>query len=165
MRSNPKSEDFERTFKESYRVFKKYQMGIHKEGESECDQSTFLDFLVNSPLEVWFIFSKSLLFKTVDHYETCYSSLAWKWKNLSVVCWAHYLQAEYREGGADHGYGSFHQQYWLDGRLICVGVLDILPKCVSSVYLYYDPEFFFLSPGTYSALRYEFHWKSVKKSS
>ncbi len=63
------------------------------------------------------------------------------------------LQEEFREGGSQHGFGSFHQQYWLDGRLICVGVLDILPTCVSSVYLYYDPDFFFLSPGTYSALR------------
>ncbi|CAD5117517.1 DgyrCDS6284 [Dimorphilus gyrociliatus] len=50
-------------------------------------------------------------------------------------------------------YGSFHQQYWLDDRLIAVGVIDILPKCVSSVYLFYDPEFNFLTLGTYSALR------------
>ncbi len=26
------------------------------------------------------------------------------------------------------GYGSFHQQYWLDGRLVAVGVVDILPR-------------------------------------
>ncbi|XP_066976448.1 arginyl-tRNA--protein transferase 1 isoform X2 [Macrobrachium rosenbergii] len=51
------------------------------------------------------------------------------------------------------GYGSFHHQYWLDDRLIAVGVLDILPHCVSSVYLYYDPEFSFLSLGTYASLR------------
>lgn len=51
------------------------------------------------------------------------------------------------------GYGSFHQQYWLDNNLIAVGVIDILPHCVSSVYLYYDPEYSFLSLGTYAALR------------
>lgn len=28
----------------------------------------------------------------------------------------------------------------MDGKLICVGVLDILPLCVSSVYLFYEPE-------------------------
>ncbi|XP_068230491.1 arginyl-tRNA--protein transferase 1 isoform X2 [Palaemon carinicauda] len=55
--------------------------------------------------------------------------------------------------GPPSGYGSFHHQYWLDGRLIAVGVLDILPNCVSSVYLYYDPEFSFLSLGTYASLR------------
>ncbi|EDO33515.1 predicted protein [Nematostella vectensis] len=51
------------------------------------------------------------------------------------------------------GYGSFHQQYWLDGRIIAVGVLDILPSCISSVYLFYDPAYSHLSLGVYSALR------------
>jgi hypothetical protein len=26
------------------------------------------------------------------------------------------------------GYGSFHQQYWLDGQLVAVGVVDVLPR-------------------------------------
>jgi arginyl-tRNA---protein transferase len=34
-----------------------------------------------------------------------------------------------------------------------VGVIDILPECVSSVYFYYDPEYSFLSLGTYASLR------------
>ncbi|GBM99589.1 Arginyl-tRNA--protein transferase 1 [Araneus ventricosus] len=51
-------------------------------------------------------------------------------------------------------YGSYHQQYWLDGKLIAVAVLDILPYCLSSVYFYYDPDYSFLSLGTYAALRY-----------
>ncbi|VDO88474.1 unnamed protein product [Heligmosomoides polygyrus] len=49
--------------------------------------------------------------------------------------------------------GSYHQWYILDGKLIAVGVIDILPRCVSSKYLYYDPEYSFLSLGTYTALR------------
>jgi len=49
--------------------------------------------------------------------------------------------------------GAFHQHYLLDGKIIAVGVIDILPTCVSSVYLYYDPDFGHLSLGTYSALR------------
>ncbi|KAL1416193.1 hypothetical protein MTO96_006456 [Rhipicephalus appendiculatus] len=49
--------------------------------------------------------------------------------------------------------GSFHQQYWLDGCLIAVGVIDILPTCLSSVYLYYNPDYSFLSLGTYASLR------------
>ena len=52
------------------------------------------------------------------------------------------------------GFGSFHQQYLLDGKIIAVGVVDILPHSVSSKYLYYDPDYSFLSLGTYSALRY-----------
>lgn len=31
--------------------------------------------------------------------------------------------------------GSYHQCYRLDGRLIALGVLDLLPDVVSSVYL------------------------------
>ena len=33
-----------------------------------------------------------------------------------------------------------------------MGVIDILPRCVSSVYLYYDPAFHFLSLGTLTSL-------------
>ncbi|KAG7260188.1 hypothetical protein CRUP_027323 [Coryphaenoides rupestris] len=61
-------------------------------------------------------------------------------------------QAESPPGGPQVGYGSFHQQYWLGGRLVAVGVVDILPTCVSSVYLYYHPEFAALSLGSYSVL-------------
>nr|VZI30476.1 unnamed protein product [Spirometra erinaceieuropaei] len=51
-------------------------------------------------------------------------------------------------------FGSFHQQYWLDGKqLIAVGVIDILPSYVSSSYFFYDPDFEFLHLGTYSAMQ------------
>ncbi|PON76715.1 Arginine-tRNA-protein transferase [Parasponia andersonii] len=51
------------------------------------------------------------------------------------------------------GFGSFHQQYVIDGQLVAVGVIDILPRCLSSKYLFWDPEFSFLSLGKYSALQ------------
>ncbi|KAG1753918.1 arginine-tRNA-protein transferase [Suillus paluster] len=50
-------------------------------------------------------------------------------------------------------YGSFHQMYRLDGELIAVGVIDILPGCVSSVYFMYDPRYEKHSLGKLSALR------------
>jgi len=62
--------------------------------------------------------------------------------------------SEDAESNIAEGYGSFHQHYILDGKIIAVGVIDILPYCVSSVYFYYDPEYAFLTLGTYSALRY-----------
>ena len=37
--------------------------------------------------------------------------------------------------------GTFHQHYRIDGVLIAVGVIDILPNGVSSVYLFYHPSF------------------------
>lgn len=55
------------------------------------------------------------------------------------------------------GFGSFHQQYRIDGKLVAVGVVDILPHCLSSKYLFWDPDLAFLSLGKYSALR-EIQW-------
>ncbi|XP_037715518.1 arginyl-tRNA--protein transferase 1 isoform X1 [Drosophila subpulchrella] len=63
------------------------------------------------------------------------------------------LKNEKPSDGPEMGYGSFHQQYWLDDKLIAVGVIDILPACVSSVYFFYDPDYSFLSLGTYGSLR------------
>lgn len=89
-------------------------------------------------------------------------------------------------------YGSYHQLYRLDGRLIAVrgspaafisvppvsltdpnappstqpkqnktngqvGVVDILPACLSSVYCFYDPDFKQLSLGKLTAL-WEIDW-------
>ncbi len=51
------------------------------------------------------------------------------------------------------GYGSYHQHYLIDGKLIAVGVVDILPAGISSVYVFYDVDYNFLSLGVYSALR------------
>uniref|UniRef100_A0A8C9L4C5 Arginyl-tRNA--protein transferase 1 n=1 Tax=Panthera tigris altaica TaxID=74533 RepID=A0A8C9L4C5_PANTA len=112
VRSSPPSSQFKATFQESYQVYKRYQMVIHKDPPDKPTVSQFTRFLCSSPLE-----------------------------------------AENPPNGPDCGYGSFHQQYWLDGRIIAVGVIDILPYCVSSVYLYYDPDYSFLSLGVYSALR------------
>ncbi|XP_062134098.1 arginyl-tRNA--protein transferase 1 isoform X1 [Drosophila sulfurigaster albostrigata] len=63
------------------------------------------------------------------------------------------LKHQKSEDTPDMGYGSFHQQYWLDDKLIAVGVIDILPGSVSSVYFFYDPDYSFLSLGTYGSLR------------
>lgn len=112
VRSSPRSSEFNSSLKESYKIYRKYQMGIHLEEESDCNHDTYTGFLVDSPLEE-------------EHTS----------KDLPL------------------GYGSFHQQYILDGKVIAVGVIDILPYCTSSVYLYYDPDYNFLSLGTYSALR------------
>jgi arginine-tRNA-protein transferase len=53
------------------------------------------------------------------------------------------------------GYGSFHLQYYLNGKIIACSVIDILPGGVSSVYFYYEPDLGFLKLGVYSALRYQ----------
>ncbi|XP_027695662.1 arginyl-tRNA--protein transferase 1 isoform X2 [Vombatus ursinus] len=132
VRSSPPSSQFKATFQESYQVYKRYQMVIHKDPPDKPTVSQFTRFLCSSPLEM--------------------RKLRLRVKRL--VCLDEiWLQAENPPEGPDCGYGSFHQQYWLDGKIIAVGVIDVLPYCVSSVYLYYDPDYSFLSLGVYSALR------------
>jgi len=100
---------FSESYLDSYNVYKKYQMAIHKDSPSKCTLSQFKRFLCNSSLV-------------------------------------------HPSDEMDQNFGAFHQQYVIDGRIAAVGVIDILPHCVSSVYLYYDPDFAFLSPGTMTSL-------------
>lgn len=43
------------------------------------------------------------------------------------------------------------------GKLVAVGVVDILPRCLSSVYLFWDPDYRHLALGKLTAL-YELLW-------
>ena len=51
-------------------------------------------------------------------------------------------------------YGTFHQEYWINDRLVGVGVIDVLPEALCSVYMFFDlsPDIRRLSLGIYSAL-------------
>lgn len=49
--------------------------------------------------------------------------------------------------------GSYHMIHRIDGKVFAVGVLDHSGEVLSSVYLYYDPKYEFLSPGTFAAVR------------
>ncbi|CAF0938705.1 unnamed protein product [Didymodactylos carnosus] len=51
VRSYPPSDDFTRTFTDSHRVYKKYQMAIHGDSEFECTSSQFRRFLCESSLQ------------------------------------------------------------------------------------------------------------------
>ncbi|KZM18850.1 arginyltransferase [Ascochyta rabiei] len=55
--------------------------------------------------------------------------------------------------GKSQKLGSYHQCYRLDGRLIAMGVLDLLPHCVSGVYMLYHSDYEKWQFGKLSALR------------
>ncbi|KAF2090088.1 arginine-tRNA-protein transferase 1 [Saccharata proteae CBS 121410] len=63
------------------------------------------------------------------------------------------LQRRRLQGSSSVELGSFHQCYWLDGRLIAMAVLDLLPHAVSGVYFLYHSDFEKFSFGKLSALR------------
>lgn len=49
------SEEFLETHDKSAKLYKKYQMTIHKDKPKNCDKRAFIDFLVRSPLQVHFV--------------------------------------------------------------------------------------------------------------
>jgi arginine-tRNA-protein transferase len=55
--------------------------------------------------------------------------------------------------GNEQKLGSVHQCYRLNGRLIAMSVLDLLPHCVSGVYFIYHSDFEKFGFGKISALR------------
>eukprot|EP01087_Luapelamoeba_hula_P003026 TRINITY_DN1285_c0_g1_i1.p1 TRINITY_DN1285_c0_g1~~TRINITY_DN1285_c0_g1_i1.p1 ORF type:complete len:652 (-),score=154.89 TRINITY_DN1285_c0_g1_i1:37-1992(-) len=66
-------------------------------------------------------------------------------------------QRERSEGHPPCGYGTFHQMYRLDGKLIAYSVVDVLPQSFCSTYFVHDPDYAELHLGIYSALK-EFEW-------
>ncbi|KAJ2892099.1 hypothetical protein MKZ38_010269 [Zalerion maritima] len=55
--------------------------------------------------------------------------------------------------GSQKKLGSYHQMYRIDGELVAVGVLDLLPQCVSAVYFMYHDSVHKHSFGKLGALR------------
>ncbi|KAJ1341578.1 hypothetical protein BSLG_003851 [Batrachochytrium salamandrivorans] len=123
---------------ETFDLYKKYQIAIHKDPPSRIQPQQFIQFLVDSPI----------VSELINDDALCTSSLS----DASLLrCWQVSSESPAQQPCAS--YGSFHQKYYIDNILVAVAVLDILPKCVSSVYFMYDPDYSFLSLGTYSALR------------
>lgn len=52
----------------------------------------------------------------------------------------------------DDVHGAKHQLYYYKGELIAIGVIDILPRCVSSVYLIWHPDYAKLTMGKVAAM-------------
>ncbi len=120
---------------EKHRLFRKYQAKVHGESEEKIgDEKSFRRFLVDT--------SMALTWPSTGLPLTSSEETQWRAKSWDMASLDHEVP-----------YGCYHQEYRLDGKLIAVGVLDILPKCVSSVYLFYDPDFHDWQPGKVSALQ------------
>lgn len=63
----------------------------------------------------------------------------------------------------DKTYGSKHFRYFIDDKLVAVGVCDVLPTALSSVYFYHDPDLMKLELGKLSAL-YEIDFVSKNRN-
>ncbi|XP_077438399.1 arginyl-tRNA--protein transferase 1 isoform X3 [Vanacampus margaritifer] len=167
VRTNPPCPQFKASFDASYQVYKLYQMAIHKDPPDKPSESqvrlvpvSFEDpqFTASYQQSVALYARYQMAIHGDDPSECSESEFR------RFLCDSP-LEAEYSVDGPEMGYGSFHQQYWLDGQIVAVGVIDILPTCVSSVYLYYHPDFAFLSLGSYSALREIAFTRQLQKQS
>ena len=117
---------------ECFQVFQRYEKRVHDKDKE--NPSGYERFLCQSPLyDPRFPEEQSL-----PHFES---------KHIDD----HRTKKD--EGVFPTALGSYHMVHRIDGEVAIVGVLDITSQCISSVYLYYDPKYEFLNPGTLSALR------------
>ena len=59
----------------------------------------------------------------------------------------------FKDEGKFPGFGTHHMYHRIDGKLIAVTVIDILPTVLVSCYCIYDPAYKFISPGVVTAIR------------
>ncbi|GFR11103.1 arginyl-tRNA--protein transferase 1 [Trichonephila clavata] len=157
---------FSKYFDDSYNVYKKYQMSIHKDPAEKVTTKQYTRFLVTNPFQFRMVpcnMESEEFVSTFDKCHKLYTKYQMKiHKDTEEECakgnYENFLvETPFKNlrafSSSSFSFGSYHQQYWLDDKIIAVAVLDILPYCVSSVYFYYDPDYSFLSLGTYAALR------------
>jgi arginine-tRNA-protein transferase len=60
---------------------------------------------------------------------------------------------EYASSFLDNPFPTEEWRYFLGGRLVGVGYVDVLPAAMSAIYFYYDPDESGRSLGTYNVLR------------
>ncbi|KAG5677921.1 hypothetical protein PVAND_007636 [Polypedilum vanderplanki] len=142
-------------------LFRKYQEKIHNDPPEKNSKKSYERFLINSPLQTKLISVSAaqgsninLSFNLFCKYESSiHESNDNKFEEFNQFLVTSPLKLRKDNKTPPHGFGSFHYQYYLDGELIAVGVIDILPECISSVYFYYNPDYSFLTLGTYASLR------------
>ena len=110
---------------ERFQVYKKYQMNVHKETNEETTKSGYNRAWGTTDL----IDNKGIKLP---------SDLNKKTKHPEMY---------------PNKYGTYNFIHRLDGKIIAVGIWDILPTCLSSVYLYYDTDYQFLDLGVFTAIR------------
>mmetsp|Transcript_104226 Transcript_104226/g.204440 ORF Transcript_104226/g.204440 Transcript_104226/m.204440 type:complete len:489 (-) Transcript_104226:116-1582(-) len=109
---------------EKYDLYRRYQMAVHKDAPEEVKESGFKRFLADSSL--------------VDNSSSP--------RPAACLIPSTNHTPTFR-------YGTFHMLYRLNGKLIAVGVVDLLPLGLSSVYVFYDNDYKHLALGKYTALK------------
>lgn len=121
--------------KEKYELYKKYQMAVHNDKESDVKKLSFERFLCETP------FKDKEVKGTVQQWKILANWISqWNGKSTKLAANERHI-------------GPTHECYYLDDNLIAISVIDFLPTGVSSVYFIWDPDYAHLSLGTLSGLR------------
>ena len=112
------------TDNEKFQVYKKYQLDIHKDPEEKIDKFRFNRSWGTSNL--------------IDNIGVKLPlDLSSKTKHPEIY---------------PKKYGGYNFIHRIDGKIVAVSVVDILPTFLSSVYLYYDTNYKFLDLGVLTAI-------------
>ena len=165
---------------ERYELYKKYQISVHGDDPCKITPSGFKRFLVESPLfDITPVLSsgscdlkeavsteRKMKIVKPSNIEKIEIGIGIEVKNNCNINCTNTIKEKDKDNVRDDekikeknviwNYGTYHQLYRLDGRLVAVGVVDILPSGLSSVYLFYDPDEKLLSLGMYYVLSHLF---------
>jgi len=90
-------------------------------------------------------------YQRVVHHEPPHRITRKSFKNF--LCSSPLVSSVEAIDGKERQLGSYHQCYRIDGKLVAVGVLDLLPQCVSAVYFMYHESVHTHGFGKLGALR------------
>jgi arginine-tRNA-protein transferase len=90
-------------------------------------------------------------YQRIVHHEPPHKTSKSGFKNF--LCNSPLSPCKEKMNGKDRSLGSFHQMYRIDGKLVALGVLDLLPQCVSAVYFMYHESVHHFGLGKLGALR------------
>jgi len=118
---------------EMYELYKKYELAVHNK-ERPPDQMN--RFICSSP-----VYDENLDHEIINRP----SPLTFDELDRNRVF--------QDEGIFPQKKGTYHMYHRLNGKLVAVGVLDLLKNYVNSGYFIYDPDYKFLNLGVMGALR------------
>lgn len=127
---------------ELFEVYKRYEKAVHNR---DVEPSNLKSHICNSPVyhpeyDTEFAYNHSKIDSgTLDESRT------------------------FKDEGVIVKFGSYHMYHRLDGKLVAVGNLDIMPQCLNSGYFLYDPDYRFLNLGVIGALKEIEYMRNLQK--
>ena len=92
-------------------------------------------------------------FDLYNHFQDAVHPGKSKFKSVADIKWGFVDSPLEPAPRGSRPLGTYHMKYYLDGELIMLSLLDILPEYLVSIYFIYDPNIRFLQPGIYTCLQ------------